>query len=71
VTSAIVKINGKRVQTAAGRSLARIRARKVPLSGPFKVTVVASTTLGYTITSARTYRGCRKTGRRDAKHRRH
>ncbi len=71
VTSAIVRINGKRVQTAAGRSLARIRVRKAPLSGTFKVTVVASTTLGYTITSTRTYRGCRKTGRRDAKHRRH
>lgn len=69
VTGATVYVNGRVKRVARGRNIRAIVVKRLP-QGRFKVLIVARTSRGFTVTSVRSYIGCRKTPRRDRVNRR-
>jgi dienelactone hydrolase len=68
VVKATVLINGKRVSVQRGK---RLRSVRIPAPGPgrHRVKIVLRTSRGRSLTSVRTYNGCRKSRPRRLKHR--
>ena len=59
VVSVSVFVNGKLVLARSGHSIRRVTLKRLP-RGRFVVKVVATQSTGSTLTSTRTYRGCKK-----------
>jgi hypothetical protein len=55
-----VFVNGRRVLSRRGRNIKRVTIKRLP-QGKFVVKIVATQSTGSTLTSTRTYKGCKKT----------
>jgi hypothetical protein len=64
-----VYVNGKHVQRKRGRRVRRIRIKRLPRHGRFRVKIVAHWASGARTVSVRTYRGCHKSRPRTRVHR--
>jgi hypothetical protein len=67
VVRVAVFVNGKRKLQRRGRDIRRVTLRRLP-RGSFKVKIVATQSTGSTLTSTRTYRGCKKSRPRTRAH---
>jgi hypothetical protein len=65
-----VFVNGRRVLTRRGRNIRRVTVHRLPL-GRFVVKIVAIQSTGSTLTSTRTYHGCKKSAPQTRAHHHH
>jgi hypothetical protein len=65
-----VFVNGKRVLTRRGHDIKRVTIHRLP-QGRFVVKIVATQSTGSTLTSTRTYHGCKKSKPRTRAHHHH